>query len=202
MSSELLTLLKHIQPEKEKPKVASSKPPPTSPEMLSLLNRMDTREWLRLVEDQLFEAILYLRSEAKFIEHLPHCHRCRIEIQLDVERYYGSRSKWYLSLENTEYLEEEYPDCPKVGSYRIDNYWAQVARFRKGITESDANTMEFIMDRAKWAYKIVGNQIKLSRQLLRMVRTWDFARHTIEEFNRIYEELRIYEIANPPCFLG
>jgi len=117
---------------------------------------------------------------------------CRMELQLDVERYLGNRSTWYLCLENTEYLEEEYPDCPKVEDYRIDNYWAQVERLRQGITKSDANTMEFILDRAKWAYKIMGNQIKLSRQLLRMVRNWDFSEGTQKEFNTIYDSLRIY----------
>lgn len=165
---------------------------------MALVGRMETRDWLQLVEGQLIEAIIYLRGEVKFIQHLPHCWVCRMEIQLDVERYLGRRSKWYLCLENNEYLEEQYPDCPKAENYRIDNYWDQVERFRKGITESEANTMEFILDRAKWAYSIMGKQIKLSRQLLRIVRNWDFSEQLLAEFSGIWEELQMYEIANPP----
>jgi len=160
------------------------------------------REWLYFVEGQLIEAIVYLRGEVKFIEHLPRCSICQVELQLDVERYNGNRSFWYLCLENSEYLEEQYSDCPREEDYIIDNYWAQVERYRKtGTTECpEVNTMKFILDRAKWAYKIMGKQIHLARQLLRLVRTWDFSDRIIMEFNTVYEELQMYEIANPPSF--
>lgn len=189
MSSELQALLKRIQPPTPKYKKANPEP---SPYLMALVDRMATRDWLQSTEEQLIDLITHLRGEVKFIEHLPHCWACRMELQLDVERYYGRRSMWYLCLENTEYLEEEYPDCPKVEDYRLDNYWAQVERVRQGITKSDANTMEFILDRARWAYNIMGEQIKLSRQLLRMVRNWDFSEETEAEFNRINDSLRIY----------
>jgi hypothetical protein len=157
------------------------------------------REWLHFVEGQLMESVTYLRDEVKFIGHLPHCGICKALLQLDVERYNGNHSTWYLSLENNEYLEEQYPECPREENYTIDNYWAQVERYRKtGTTEcADVNTMDFILDRAKWAYKIMGKQINLARQLLRLVRTWDFSDRIILEFNRLYEELRMYEISLP-----
>ena len=169
---------------------------------MTLLNRLSTREWLHIVEGQLMEAIALLRSEVKFIEHLPHCRYCQLNLDLDVERYNGNHSTWYLSLENNEYLEEKYPDCPKEENYVIDNYWAQVERYRKtGTAESpEVNTISFILDRAKWAYKIAGEQIRLSRQLLRLVRAWTFSDQNLEDYNRIYEELGMYEIANPSFF--
>lgn len=203
--SKLEMLLKRIQKPEEKPKPKKlSKPPKPSKKLLMLLNRVNTREWLLIVEGQLMEAIVLLRHELKFIEHLPHCRICQCELQLDVERYNGTRLFWYLSLENSEYLQEAYPDCPKEEDYNIDNYWWQVERYRKiGTTESDeVNTLAFIMDRAKWAYKIAGKQIRLSRQLLRLVRTWDFSERCFTEYSRVYEKLGMYEIANPSFFYG
>ena len=197
--SKLELLLKRIQ----KPEEPKHQPPPkTSKKLLMLLTRLNTREWLLIVEGQLMEAVVYLKREAKFIEHLSHCRYCQLNLELDVERYNGDHSTWYLSLENNEYLEEKYPDCPREENYIIDNYWAQVERYRKtGTAESpEVNTISFILDREKWAYKIAGKQIKLSRQLLRLVRAWSFSDQNLENYNRIYEELGMYEIANPSFF--
>jgi len=148
------------------------------------------------------EAVVYLRREVKFIGHLPHCWICKALLQLDVERYYGNHSTWYICLENNEYLEEEYSDCPKERNYHIGSYWEQLKHYEKyGNTDVPGeNTVEFILDRAKWAYKIMGKQIKLARQLLRLVRAWDFSDRIVLEFNRLYEELGMYEIDNPPSF--
>jgi len=198
--SKLELLLKRIQKPEE---ILKHEPPPkTSAKLMMLLNRVNTREWLHIVEGQLMEAVALLRGEAKFIEHLPHCRYCQLNLELDVERYNGNHSTWYLSLENNECLEEKYPDCPKEENYTIDNYWAQVERYRKtGIAESpEVNTISFILDRAKWAYKITGKQIRLSRLLLRLVRAWDFSDQNLEDYERIYDELGMYEIANPSFF--
>jgi len=198
LTSKIHLLLQRIQRPEEKPKA----PPKTSKKLLMLLNRLNSREWLLIVEGQLMEAITFLRGEVKFIEHLPHCRDCQLLLQLDVERYNGNHSTWYLCLENNEYLEETYPDCPREENYTIDNYWAQVERYRKtGTAESpEVNTISYILDRAKWAYKITGKQIRLSRQLLRLVRAWTFSDQNLEDYNRIYEELGMYEIANPSFF--
>jgi uncharacterized protein (UPF0305 family) len=197
--SKLNLLIQWISRNEEVPKGPPSK---TSKKLLMLLNRLNTREWLLIVEGQLMESIVYLRREAKFIEHLPRCRYCQLNLELDVERYNGNHSTWYLSLENNEYLEEKYPDCPKEENYTIDNYWAQVERYRKtGTAESpEVNTISFILDRAKWAYEVMGKQIKLARRLLRLVRNWSFSEKAEVEFNRLYEELGMYEIANPSLF--
>lgn len=198
--SKLELILQQIH--KSKPATTHKPAPETSNRLLAFLNRLETRKWLIIAEGQLIESIQLLRGEARFIAHLPHCRNCQLNLELDVERYNGVHSTWYLSLENNEYLEEMYPDCPKEESYIIDNYWAQVERYRKtGTTESpEVNTISFILDRAKWAYKIAGKQIRLSRQLLRLVRSWEFSDQCTLEWNRIYEELGMYEIANPSFF--
>ena len=201
--SKLEMLLKRIQkPEEPKPKKLS-KPPEPSKQLFMLLNRVETREWLLTVEGQLMETIAYVRGEVKFIRHLPRCRWCQLLLELDVERYNGVHSTWYLSLENNVYLEEQYPDCPKEEDYTIDNYWAQVERYRKtGTTESpDVNTLKYILDRVKWAYGIAGKRIHLARALLRLVRSWDFSERCLTEYIRVYEKLAMYEIANPPTLL-
>jgi hypothetical protein len=188
--SKIPLLLQRIQ----RPEESLKAPPKTSRKLLMLLNRLETREWLPIVEGQLMEAIVHLKHEVKFIEHLPRCRFCQLELQLDVERYNGVHSTWYLSLENSEYLEEEYLDCPKEEDYAIDDYWAQVERYRQtGTAESkDVDTLKFILDRAKWAYQIAGKQIKLARQLLRLVRNWSFSEQNTVEFNRLYPSLSFF----------
>ena len=194
-------LLKQIQKPEEKPKKLS-KPPGPSKQLFMLLNRVNTREWLHIVEGQLMEAIVYLRREVKFIEHLPHCWICQVELELDVERYMGNHSFWWCCLENNQYLERRYRSAPKERDYHIGNYWEQLQYYRgHGNTDVPGqNTLQFIFDRAKWAYKIAGKQIRLSRQLLRLVRAWSFSDQNIEDYNRIYDKLGMYEIANPSFF--
>lgn len=198
------TLLERIQrphilrdrvfpPAKQKAKETSSE------NLMFLLNRIATQKWLRIVEGQLMEAIVYLRSEVKFIGHLPHCRMCQMLLELNVERYMGVHSTWYVCLENNDYLERRYPSCPKERNYHIGSYWEQVEHYRKhGNTNVPGeNTVEFILDRAKWAYKIMGKQIRTARCLLRLVRAWSFSEEQIGEFQRLYARLGIYEIALP-----
>jgi len=160
------------------------------------------RDWLYFIEGQLMDTITYLRGEVKYIEHLPRCWVCMMQLKLDIERYLGKHSTWYLSLENNEYLEEQYPDVPKERNYHIGSYWEQVKHYRKyGDTKVPGeNTEKYILDRAKWAYKIMGKQIHLARKMLKIIRAWDFSDRIIMEFNTLYEELGMYEIANPPSF--
>jgi hypothetical protein len=148
------------------------------------------------------EAIIYLKDEVKFIEHLPRCWHCQMELKLDVERYLGNHSFWYLCLQNSEYLEKLYPDCPKESNYHIASYWEQVKHYDKygNIDVPGENTIEFILDRAKWAKKVMGKQIHLARQMLRLVRAWDFSDEIALKFNSLYEELGLYEVAYCPTF--
>jgi len=164
-----------------------------------LLDRIATRRWLNVVQDQLMEAITHLRGEVKFIEHLPGCWLCKMELKLDVERYLGTRSFWWLCLENSEYLEARYRSCPKERNYHIGSYWEQVQHYRQyGNTDVlGENTVEFILDRAKWAYKIMGKQIRLLRRLLRLARSWNFSGEQTSEFQRLYNRLGMYDIALP-----
>jgi len=120
-------------------------------------------------------------------------------LKLDVERYLGNHSFWYLCLENSEYLEARYPSCPKERNYHISSYWEQLRHYEQyGNTNVPGeNTVEFILDRAKWAYKITGKQIRLLRRLLRLARNWNFNEEQTMEFQRLYDRLGMYDIALP-----
>jgi hypothetical protein len=202
-SEQLIALLERIR----KPRILyhrihpeePAKSPKQSKKLIMLLDRIATRRWLSVVQDQLMEAVADLRGEVKFIEHLPGCWLCKMELKLDVERYLGNRSFWYLCLENSEYLEARYPSCPKERDYHIGSYWEKVQYYRQyGNTDVPGeNTTEFILDRAKWAYKIMGKQIRLLRQLLRLARNWNFSEEQTSTFQRLYNRLGMYEIALP-----
>jgi hypothetical protein len=187
LTEKLLLLQKIKKPVKKRRK----KPPKSRPELLALINRVEMRRWLGFTEQRLMMVINDLRGEVKFIEHLPRCKMCIMLLKLDIERYLGNRSTWYLCLENNEYLEEEYPDCPKEENYHIGSYWEQLKHYEKyGNTDVPGeNTEQFIVDRAKWAYKIIGKQIHVARQMLRLVRTWNFSDEYIIKFNRLEDEL-------------
>ena len=160
-----------------------------------LIDRLNTREWLPQQEEVLMLQIRGLRSEVKWIEHLPHCRWCQLEVELDVERYLGHIA-WFVDLESGEYWEKWDPTCPKEENYKIDNYWDQVQRYRKtGIVEwKESETLKFILDRAKWAYKITGKQIHLARQKLKLVRNWDFSGQCERQFAKLENE------SGPPFF--
>jgi hypothetical protein len=199
-------MVEHLIEVIQRPKILHDRLHPEKPakatkpskNLLNFLNRLLTRRWIDVVQDQLMEAIVYLRQEVKFIEHLPRCYLCKMTLELDVERYLGNHSTWYLSLENSEYLEKRYPSCPRERNYQIGNYWEQLQHFRKyGNTDTGDNTVEFILARAKWAYKIMGKQIRLARRLLCLVRAWDFTEERTIEFQRLYERLGMYEIVFP-----
>jgi len=189
--TEMACLLRKIQ----KTQTPVKGPPKRSREMSALIDRIATKKWLRTVEEHYMLLVQRLKWDVRFIEHLPGCLRCRAEVMLDVERYNGTRLFWYLCLDNSQYLEEEYPDCPKEGDYLIDNYWLQVERYRKtGTTESkEANTIDFILARAKWAYKIFGKQIRLTRQLLKLVRNWNFSDECSEQYNSLSAKLGTFD---------
>jgi len=83
--SKLELLLKRIQkPEETKHYLP---PPKPSRNLLMLIDRVNTRAWLPQEEEDLMLEIRHLRSEVKWIEHLPGCRFCRLEVELDVERY-------------------------------------------------------------------------------------------------------------------
>ena len=82
----------------------------------------------------------------------------------------------------------------------LGNYWEQLAYYNKyGTTDVPGeNTLQFILDRAKWAYKIYGKQIRLARKLLKMLRNWRFYdEQQMLEFNIVYDKLGRYDVAMP-----
>lgn len=112
---------------------------------------------------------------------------CQMEVELDVERYLGKHIAWFVDLESGEYWEKWDPTCPRERNYKIDNYWWQVQRYREtGTTEwPKSETVKFILDRAKWAYKIEGKEIHLAREKLKLVRNWDFSEQCQRKFERL-----------------
>lgn len=156
-----------------------------------LMNRIAMRRRLSSIQDQLIETIKYMRCDVKFIEHLATCRFCQLERQLDVERYLGNRSTWYLSLENSEYIEKMFRKCPKEKNYYIPSYWEQLKYYEKyGTLEGMANeTLKFILDRAQWAYKIIGEHIHIARKMLRMVKSWEFTDEQMLKFQKLEEKL-------------
>lgn len=174
--------------------------PISSGNIQKLLGRVRIRQWTGAAQDDLMLAIGMMRSEVRIIAHLPKCWLCQMELKLDVERYNGTRCFWFLSLENSSYLERRYRSCPKERNYHIGNYWEQVQYYREhgNCDVPGENTVQFILDRAKWAYKIYGKQIHLARVLLNMVRNWNFNDdQQRSKFNVIYERLGMYDVALP-----
>jgi hypothetical protein len=176
-----------------------AKAAPTSKNLERLMQRLELRRWVPHMQDRLMQEILRLRQEVKFIEHLPKCYMCKMELQLDVERYLGTRTFWWICLENNQYLEQRYRGCPKERDYHIGNYWEQYNYYQKYGTcdVPGENTLQFILDRSKWAYKIYGRQIRTVRRLLHLLRTWHFGsdqEELLDEFYRIYNRLDMYDL--------
>jgi hypothetical protein len=172
--------------------------PPPSPE--GLIERIKLRKWTVRAQNDLMEAINIMRYEVKIIEHLPKRWIWQMELKLDVERYMGNHSFWWLNLQDNQYLERRYRRCPKIRDYHVYSYWEQYKYYQKHGTVDipGENTLQFILDRAKWAYKIYAKQIHVARQLLKMLRNWNFFNpDQLHEFNRIYERLGRYNIALP-----
>ena len=156
---------------KPKLKVQKRKVKP-SPELTALLGRMDNRAWR---EQMLMFTTEYIKESANelfLIRHLRACEECRLIAQLDVERYLGSRSVWFLNIQNDvaqdwdEDMYAEDPDLkdyPRVENYRIGSYW----------TGSSPDTLRFIDDRMKWADKVIRKKMLLACQYYKKVKAWD-----------------------------
>jgi hypothetical protein len=116
-----------------------------------------------------------------------------VELQIAVERYPG-RAPWWLDIENSYYLEKQFRSAPKLKNYHIGNYWEQAEYYRKhGTTDvPGVNTEQFILDRAKWVYKLLGKEIKRARRLLQITKKWNFSKEQTEEFEKLYNKLGIY----------
>lgn len=172
MTSNLQVLLNRAVPLKPKLKVKKRNLKP-GPELMALLGRMDNRAWR---EQMLVFIAAYIRESAEellFIRHLRSCEECRLIAQLDVERYLGTRSVWFLNIQNDvaqDWNEDEdyaadpdFKDCPRVEDYKIGSYW----------NGSSPDTLRFIDDRLKWADKVIRKKMLLACQYYKKVKAWD-----------------------------
>ena len=128
---------------------------------------MDTRRWVEHEEAEMPFRIRELASEIKWIKHVETCGTCLIEVQFNVERYWGSRLPWYLNLVNdVNELTEDFvlKGCPKVEDYRIGSYW-------RGSSE---DTIRFIKDRMTWAEEITRKQLVAAVAYLKLLMSWNF----------------------------
>ena len=126
------------------------------------------------------ELIKRLKQDLKLMVHIRGCDLCMAELQIDVERYLGTRCLWYLDLQNDmselfgddesvigcpEFppeLEQLLRACPKVACYNIGSYW----------TGSSDDSIRFIKDRMAWAEKFINIQLHDAKRYLRHIRKW------------------------------
>lgn len=137
---------------------------------MALLGRMDNRAWREQMLKFTAECIRESANELRLIQHLRSCEECRWIAQLDVERYLGSRSAWFLDLQNDigqsyedEEIDSDMKDCPRVDDYKIGSYWSG----------SSPDTFRFIDDRMKWADRIIRKKMLLACQYYKKVKAWD-----------------------------
>ena len=143
----------------------------------------------------MFSTIRLLHYEAKWVRALSSHHMWLdlTELELAVERYPG-RAPWWINLENNYYLEKEFRSAPKLKNYHVGNYWEQLEHYEKygNCDVPGENTKEFILDRAKWVYKYLGKEIHKMRQLLQIIKNWNFTVEQTEEFEKLYNQLGVY----------
>jgi hypothetical protein len=172
LTSDLQVLLNKAVPLKPKLTVKKQNRKP-SPDLMALLGRMDNRAWR---EQTLVFIVAYIKESAGellLIKHLRTCEECRAIAQLDVERYLGSRSVWFLDLQNDmgsqDWDEEDCADyldlkgCPRADDYKIGSYWSG----------SSPDTLRFIDDRANWAEKLIRKKMLAARSYYKRVKAWD-----------------------------
>lgn len=178
--SALQTLLDRIQP----PKIEySDEPPPTSPELVKLMNRMWNRKWREMELEDVLDQLVDLQCELDFTKHLETCKNCQAELRLDIERYCGRRCPWYLNTFEYESsvdfdiyeVDPLYKDAPKTQNYHIGSYWEQVKYYRqRGTMKGYRNdTLKFILDRAKWAAPKIGSHVEELVDYYFEVEAWD-----------------------------
>ena len=134
-----------------------------------LLKRVEDRKWKEATEAETTLQLETLRDQLAFIKHARTCEQCMAELQIDVERYCGSRGSWYLNLMNEmgfpEIYEDEdsiYRDCPRPQDYRIGSYGA-----------SSDDTVRFIRDRLTWAEGVMKKEVKAADAFLEALKDWD-----------------------------
>ena len=136
-----------------------------------LFNRLRESRWLkRELEEtpkRLEESQLMLKSIRYWLKD----RTSLLIFQLGVERYYGTRSPWYLDISNEQCFQDEEewdfydyypPDMPKLSEYRIGWYGHE-----------SEDTIRFIKDRLRWAKKLYLLEVKTIKHYLFSLRVWD-----------------------------
>lgn len=189
-SLELLLKRIHMLPEPTTPPVFDHAEP--SADLSSLINRVYTRHWLDEEIPLTRDFIKAVRRELKTIDHALECEQCLLTLQLDVERYMGTHSYWWLDMTNLDCtyewdIEEEcsdpyyemMKDMPHADNYDIGSYWC-------GAKE---DTIRFIKDRGKWARSISLVQLDKAKKYLRLLHKWTFNEKTVGEANSLVQWL-------------
>ena len=138
--------------------------PPESPFLRKSLDFIANKEWrereLQFVVDRMVELALmldyigWLRSDSTF----------RAEVALDVVRYGGRGSPFFLYLQEGDFLPDEYDDCPPASDYRMGSYFTG---------ENLDETERFILDRAGWAEKLIQREIEVVVDYYHALEEWD-----------------------------
>ena len=163
--AELRVLLQRIQKPEPKPIM---EPVPTSPELSKLLNRVNNQKWKEAELLATLSILQTLQADIQLIDHVRTCKLCQAELQISVERYWGTRGPWWINLEGEigfpEIYEEEgiYKTCPKPQNYEIGCY-----------SHSSEDTMRFIMDRMAWAEKIIKADAEILVDYYGALEEWD-----------------------------
>jgi len=180
LSTELNVLLERIQkPENMK---AIEEPVSVSAELSALLNRTGNRKWQEVELLRTLYNLQELQHEIEVIKHVRKCKRCQVELQISVERYWGTRGPWWINLQNEigfpEIYEEEgiYKTCPRPQNYKIGSYM-----------RCSDDTIRFIMDRMAWAEKIIKADAETLVDYYIAFENWDLeSAPSIAETNLIF----------------
>jgi hypothetical protein len=166
-----------------------------SENLKKLVSRVETREWLLEEIPKVRGYIQEARHEINAAEHIPQCEQCLLTSSLDVERYMGTRSVWWLDLENLdvpmEWEDEEtneemkrdpymrmFLDMPRMDNYEIGCYGHE-----------SEDTKRFIKDRCTWAKGVLTVQIERAKQYYLLLIKWDFKPETKEKAEALLETL-------------
>jgi len=162
MSKDMQALLERIKKPAKLP--GTYEPPEMSNNLRNLMSQVETRQWQKLMLEQIEGEILALYAEMREYYHYMTCEECLFELQLSVERYLGTRGPWCLNYQFEEWI-SEYPDCPKAKDYKIGCYG-----------NSSQDTIRFIKDRLAWTIKFTDKRFEAAFKLIPILENWPSSR--------------------------
>jgi len=192
--SKIALLLERIQPkaESELKPMSEERMAEQDAKVLLIVRRVENRQLIEEAKELTLETVKSIKLDLRLINHVLKCKQCMVELMLDVERYGGSHSGISsLDLTNNDclelYVDEDEEDdiemdlgasigpelfklwrqIPRADSYRIGNYWLQLAG------ETNFETEKFIRDRLEWHRKMLLFQLRQAREYYRMLLKWN-----------------------------